>query len=274
MESDPLGNVLSGMRGVRWSAAVADAESGSVIAAFSPDERLATASVGKVFLLLELAHRIRRRELDPLTRLDRRDIDLVHDSGLWQHLASDELPVADLAVLVASVSDNLATNALVRHLGLAMIQRWPDRLGLADTQLFDVVRDVRASEHPPCLSTATAAELLHLLHVLATDRLPESGTGPMVLGWLAAGTDLSMAAAAFGLDPLAHTEHDRGVRLINKTGTDDGVRADVGIVFGQQRTLSYAVLANWTPSSARDPERDAVLSAMRHVGDVVRRLSN
>ena len=258
---------------MRWSVAVGDAESGDVITACAPGEMLATASVGKVFLLLELAHRIRRHELDPLTRLDRRRVEPVADSGIWQHLATDELPIADLAVLVASVSDNLATNVLVDHLGLAAIQRWTERLRLTGTRLLDVVRDVRTPEHPPCLSTGTAAELVRLLHLLATDDLPEPGTGPMVLDWLATGTDLSMTASAFGLDPLAHTEPDRGVRVVNKTGTDDGVRADVGIVFGQQRTLTYAVLANWTPSR-HDPERDAVLPAMRHVGHVVRGMSN
>ena len=51
-----------------------------------------------------------------------------------------------------------------------------------------------------------------------------------VLGWLATGVDLSMVGAAFGLDPLAHAVPDRGISLHNKTGTDAGVRADVGLV--------------------------------------------
>jgi len=265
---------LAGPPGVRWSVAIGDAESGDVITSCAPGEKLATASVGKVFLLLELAHRILRHGLDPLTRLDRRRVEAVADSGIWQHLATDELPIADLAVLVASVSDNLATNVLIDHLGLPAIQRWTDRLGLTDTRLLDVVRDARTPRHPPCLSTGTAAELVRLLHLLATDDLPELGTGPMVLGWLATGTDLSMTASAFGLDPLAHTDTDRGVRVVNKTGTDDGVRADVGVVFGTKRTLTYAVLDDWTPSSPDDPERDAVLAAMRHVGHIVRGMSN
>ncbi len=56
-----------------------------------------------------------------------------------------------------------------------------------------------------------------------------------VLRWVAANADLSMVAAAFGLDPLAHAEPDRGITLINKTGTISTVRADVGIVAASRR---------------------------------------
>ena len=50
--------------------------------------------------------------------------------------------------------------------------------------------------------------------------------------WLSANTDLSMVASAFCLDPLAHFEPDRGIMLVNKTGTNAGVRADAGRVDG------------------------------------------
>jgi beta-lactamase class A len=91
---------------------------------------------------------------------------------------------------------------------------------------------------------------------------------PLVLGWLAAGSDLSMVAGGLGLDPLAHAAADRGLLLRHKTGTDTGVRADVGLVEGPRAALAYAVLANWEPA-AGDP-RDAVLAAMREVGAALR----
>ena len=72
---------------------------------------------------------------------------------------------------------------------------------------------------------------------------------------MATGTDLSMVASAFREDPLAHAQ---GVR--NKTGTDDGVRADVGY----RGDLSYAVLANWDPA-AGDATAE-VMDGMRAIG--------
>ena len=90
-----------------------------------------------------------------------------------------------------------------------------------------------------------------------------------VLDWLATGVDLSMVGSAFGLDPLAHGESDRGVRLWSKTGTSSGVRADVGLVDDDGSRTSYAVLCTW-PTDGPDL-RDDVLDAMRTIGTWLRR---
>jgi beta-lactamase class A len=56
-----------------------------------------------------------RRASGRSTPLARTAEDPVVDSGLWQHLAAEALSAGDLAVLVGAVSDNLATNTLLRH---------------------------------------------------------------------------------------------------------------------------------------------------------------
>ncbi|MEV4508473.1 serine hydrolase [Dactylosporangium sp. NPDC049525] len=209
---------------------------GRVVHAHRPDLVLSTASVGKLLLLLEVA-----RSLPPDLPCDRRDVAAVADSGLWQHLGTDVLPVRDLAVLVASVSDNLATNVLLRRAGLDRVAALAASLGLTVTALHDVVRDVRTAAHPPRLSSGSAGELSLLLH-----RLPGIEGGAQVLDWMRTSVDLSMVASAFDLDPLSHD----GVLLRNKTGTDDGVRADVGVVTGTAGAVSYAALANWSPAAS------------------------
>ncbi len=226
---------------------------GAVLHAHRPELVLSTASVGKLLLLLQVARSV------PLDLpCDRRDVEPVADSGLWQHLSTDVLPAGDLAVLVASVSDNLATNVLLRHAGLDRVAALAGSLGLTATALHDVVRDVRTAAHPPRLSSGSAEELSLLLH-----RLPDLDGGPQVLRWLGTSADLSMVASAFDLDPLSHA----GVVLRNKTGTDEGVRADVGVVTGPAGPVSYAVLANWPPEVATVGE---VLATMRALGDAIR----
>ena len=91
-----------------------------------------------------------------------------------------------------------------------------------------------------------------------------------VMRWVAANADLSMVASAFGLDPLAHAEPDRGITLVNKTGTISTVRADVGIVAGPLGEVAYAVLASWPDDTARDP-RDRILAEMAAIGAAIRR---
>ena len=259
---DDLLAPLDPVADVAWSAVVLDAASGGLLAVRHPDRVLPTASVGKVLLLLETARRLADGRLDPATPLRRGPDDAVADSGLWQHLRTESLPLEDVALLVASVSDNLATNVLLRHIGLDAVGEVGPSLGLATLRLNDRVRDVRGPDDPPTLSQGCALDLARFAALLAT----EDGLEWAVLRrWLASGVDLSLVPGDLGLDPLAHVEEDRGIRLLGKTGSDSGVRADVGIVASGGQVTAYAVVASWTPSS-QDPARDVVLGAMRAVG--------
>jgi beta-lactamase class A len=256
-----------------WSISVIDVESGRSLAELGPDICLSTASIGKLIALVELAERVNRGEADLRTMVRRSDSDRVADSGLWQHLVVDELCLADVATLIGAVSDNLATNVLLGYLGLDSVHRRSELLGLETVRLHDRVRDVRTDDDPPRLSSGTARELAQLLRRLAMDdgSALSEGVGALVLGWLVPSTDLSMVAGAFGLDPLAHAERDRGVRLWSKTGTNVGVRADVGIADGPERRVAYAVLVNWSDTaSVGDRSRDAVLTGMRQIGEAIR----
>jgi beta-lactamase class A len=242
---------------VRWSICLRDLTTGEVLAAHEPERILSTASIGKLLLLVALTTAYQRGDVAPDELLERASELEVADSGLWQHLRVARLPVDDLAVLVGSVSDNTATNVLLQRVGLPRVQEAAVSLGLEHTALLDRVRSHRTVTEPPHLSVGSAGELSRLCSDLAGGRL-----GPDLDRWLAAGTDTSMVAGAFHLDPLAHVDPDRGVLLRHKTGTDDGVRGDVGWVRGPSAAVGYAVLANWR----HDDHRDAVLYAMGRVG--------
>lgn len=257
------------------SVCVRDVATGAVLARVEGDRVHRTASVGKVLLLLAVASRLAAGRLGDDALVDRRRVPPVADSGLWQHLRIDALPVADLAALVGAVSDNLATNALLELIPLAEIDQLAADLGLEVTRLHDRVRDVRGPQDPPTLSSGTADEWCDLFSALAGGQPAQPGLPPAVadrvLGWLALDTDLSMAAAAFGLDPLAHTGADRGLRLAHKTGTDAGVRADVGVLTGPVRTVAYAVLAEFAEDDTWPSQRDVVLANMREWGGRIAR---
>jgi beta-lactamase class A len=242
--------VVSRTPAVDWSVKIGDR------AFHQPERRLRTASVGKLLLLIETARRIEDGRLDPAEPLAKDPALAVADSGLWQHLSVPALPVADLAVLVAAVSDNFATNVLLGRIGLRPLTGLAAELGLRETALLDFVRRKRAPTDPPTLSWGTAGELAAVMSGLARGTVVSPAVSARVDAWLATGVDLSMVASAFDLDPLAHIDG----ALRNKTGTDDGVRADVGHV----GLLPYAVLANWNPG---DGDRTAeVMHGMRAIG--------
>ena len=260
--TDALGELAAS--GARVSASVVDLATGETLLSIDDTVAMPTASLGKVLLLIELSARMRSR--DELTQglVERSVEDSVGDSGLWQHLQAPVLPTADLAALIGGVSDNLATNVLLRRFGLDAVRARAEELGLRRTALLDRVRDRRGPDDAPQLSIGATGELAGLFAGLARGQVIDSMTSSRVIGWLSLGTDLSMVASAFGLDPLAHRSLDHGIQLINKTGTDVGVRAEAGAVRGPSGAVAYAVAVHFDDESLH--ARLRVLDAMRAVG--------
>jgi beta-lactamase class A len=276
------------LAGVQVTACAVDTTSGAVL--FSVDDHLSvpTASIGKVLLLIEVAARISARDgsgavpgpeagdragarsvrpapgAEALSILNRTAQDAVGDSGLWQHLQVPALPVADLAALIGATSDNLATNVLLRRIGLDAVRSRAESLGLRRTLLLDIVRDERGPDDAPQLSVGSARELATLFRRLERGEVVDETTSRLVTGWLSLGSDLSMVGGAFGLDPYAHTAVDHGITLFNKTGTDVGIRSEAGAVIGPRAGIAYAVTMRFNDIDL--PARLAVLDAMRTLG--------
>jgi beta-lactamase class A len=110
----------------------------------------------------------------------------------------------------------------------------------------------------------SAEELARLFAGIARGEVVDASTSYRVADWLALGTDLSMVASAFGLDPLAHTRSDHSITLFNKTGADGGVRAEAGVLRGPRAGVAYAVIVGFDDRLLAD--RLEILGAMRTVG--------
>jgi beta-lactamase class A len=252
------------LQGVQVSARATDLSTGAVL--FSVDDHVVmpTASIGKVLLLVEVAARLQSGQLSPLVQLDRLPQDAAGDSGIWQHLQVPALPVADLAALVGATSDNLATNVLLRRVGLEAVSARTEALGLTRTALLDLVRDHRGPDDAPQLSVGSANELTWLFSALARGEVVDAATSQRVISWLSLNSDFSLVSSAFGLDPHSHRQAEHGILLVNKTGTDAGVRSEVGVLRGPSAGVTYAVSTYFDDTEL--PDRLAVIDSMRTVG--------
>ena len=256
--------------GMAWSIRVVDQADGSVVAEHDPDRQLETASIGKLFLLVEVARRFEDGGLDPAARLEVPAAHRVEDSGLLYRMRDQRIALEDAALLVGAFSDNLATNGLIHVCGLDDVRSVAPELGYADTSLHDYIRDERGAEHPWTPSYGTARELADLMGRLAAGRVVSPAVSARVLHWLAADADTSMVAGAFLLDPLAHEGSEyQGMSLRHKTGSVGFARIDVGHLVGPAASVAYAVGANWKDSPV-DRRADA-LSTMHAVGEEIRR---
>ena len=255
-----LSEMLEGLQArtpqMRWSICIE--RDGERVAALRPDSVLATASLGKVFLLGEVSRGLREGTLDSGLLLKPVHEDQVFDSGLWQFFDSVDLSVEALAILVAAVSDNLATNVLLRHVGLASVQRLSESLAMPHTRMLDRIRDARGPQDPAAPSAGSASDYARFMRLVSSGQVVDEEVSSILRAWLATGVDLSMFAEAWCLDPLAHRVNPWN--FFNKTGFDQGVRADAGAFSHGGREWSYAVICNWEASGT---ELD--LRAMREI---------
>lgn len=145
----------------------------------------------------------------------------------------------DLVALMIIVSDNTATNMLIRHLGMDAVNRTMRDLGLMDSALNRKMFDKEQAEKN-VQNYVTAADMgallkhLHnshvispeaskrMLHILKNQKL--NGKMPFYLG------DLDIA---------------------HKTGEDDGITHDVGIVYAEEPFIA-CFLSNNTDEPAFD----------------------
>jgi len=201
-------------------------ESGRIVGSMNPRITMPHASVGKILLLIETARRIQEGACDPAQNLPR-PIEL-QDSGLWQHMEQQTLTVHDACVLIGSVSDNMATNALIDLIGLDSIQHMREKHlpHLPSLELSDVVREHRESTHPAEFSQGSTHDWSQLVHDLRLGQVISPDVSHQVRTWLAMSVDHSMVLAPFAFDPLVSNVET----CFNKTGNDVHVRADVGVI--------------------------------------------
>ncbi|MCA1219210.1 serine hydrolase [Streptomyces sp. 8L] len=223
------------------------------------DEVLPLASVGKLLLLAEIARGLTGGDLRADEPVELLDEDYCGGSGLLTGLSARRWTLSDLALLTASVSDNTATNALIRRVGLERVNDTAAGLGLTATRLLDRIREPRLPEHPSTFAVGTAAELAALAGRIAGDER----WARLLLGWMAGCCDRAMVPALIPHDPEDDSIREvpsASLWVANKTGVDAGVRCDVGVVRGG-RQVCYAVLANCAPG-----DEFTMTRAMREVG--------
>ncbi len=99
--------------------------------------RLPSASLIKLPILAAFWETVEAGRLDPGERVSVPAEALrVEGTGVLKALAPGLQPTwSDLATLMITVSDNVATNLIIDRLGMEAIQGWIDKAGLAETRI-------------------------------------------------------------------------------------------------------------------------------------------
>jgi beta-lactamase class A len=228
--------------GAKVSVRINDLDRGSTVLRGDDFVTLPVAGLGMVPLLIEVAAAIEAGTLDPLEIIDRSSIERVEVGGVWQHLKAPALPVVDLAVLAASSGDAAASNALINRVGLPAVRARIEQLGMSHSALLDRFRDHRGPDDAPQVALGSTRELAQMFAALVNSEAVTAGVSAQVAEWLSLNQDLSLVASATGLDPFAHFNDEHGLLFINKTGRDDGIRVEAGVLAGPRAGVAYALI--------------------------------
>lgn len=212
-----------------WGFAVR--ESGDLIAAVNADDVMVPASTIKVAVLVltlqeVAAGRLAWGQLLPIADPGQR----VGGSGVLVWMPNvTELSIAEIAELMIVVSDNEATNILMRLLGVQTLDRRLAQLGLQHTQLQRTLMDT----HLPGRNRTSAADQALLLDLLCGDLLPPE--------------QRQIALDVLGRQQFRSRIPGRiagQVTVGNKTGSIDGIRHDVAILEFDGRQVVFAALGS------------------------------
>lgn len=195
-------------------------------AAFShrADETFLAASVVKFPLHLLYLQKAAAGEISMAEKLTVTDADKVPVCGaLTLFTGPVEADIATLCRLMISLSDNTATNVLIRRLGFDEIERGFAAMGLDTTRIRRCMFDIAASKAgvQNTISPLEMGILLEKLHSGAL--LPPQQTKEAMDILLQQQIEHKLGGKICGALPIAH-----------KTGEDDNLSNDVGIVFAPQ----------------------------------------
>ncbi|MEU4575670.1 serine hydrolase [Nonomuraea sp. NPDC023979] len=274
--------MLAGARGFVHARDIdGDAEFG-----LDPDEPVVLASVFKIAVALEYARQAAAGELSRTERLTVTAAD--KDGGIGTSGCADDvsLTLRDLAHFMLTMSDNAATDVLLRRVGLDRVHATLAGLGLRRTRLIggcaelfaQVVAELGtidtdgmprerieplAVRDPERTTSSTPRETTALLAAIWRDEAGPPEACAEVRTIMGNQIWSHRLAAGFGDE----------VRVSGKTGTLWGIRNEAGVVeYPDGGRYAVAVFLRTTRLGGRDPEADAAIGrAARHAVDRLRR---
>ena len=199
---------------------------------FLADEIFPTASVIKLPVLLTLMQQVENGEYSLDDPLMLRRADHVAGSGLLQHLSPGlTMPIRDWAFLMMSISDNLATNVLIDHVGLDEVNEWLDEHDYPDIRLHRKINFNLLKTDQKLLGTSTPAALTRMITaVYQHTHVSPAACTEMMRMMNKVGADRVGRYLPF--EPYGSDVPDSEIlRLAGKTGSLAGMRAQTAVIY-------------------------------------------
>lgn len=218
-ERGTLGVSVIGPDGSRWS--------------HHGQRRFRAASTVKIAIMIEIFRQIDAGTLSLEDAYTLADEDRTGGSGVLMHMSTGaQINRADLLYLMISISDNHATNVLIRDAGIERINATMQDIGMSRSNLSRIMRGRPAQDDEQENFSASDDYVTAVQGIL--DGTVASATSCEAMTRLMEQQQNRRRLARF-------LPSDREVRFGSKTGSNAGVTNDVGFVIGPNGRLIIAV---------------------------------
>jgi beta-lactamase class A len=212
------------------------------------DERFPTASVIKVALCAAVLDAVARGEADlgQTVRLPPPD-QRVAGGGILKQLELGSLSLRDTIELTITLSDNVATNALLTVLDVDRVNDYLAGLGLEHTRMLGPIDFKRiGSGLKGGIGVSTPREQLQLFSALAREQILTPDLCRHLVGVLGRQHYQDQIPRWLPFDHYAQYHgRTQPLTIANKTGELDGVRADAGLLVHAERgTVAVAIFSD------------------------------
>lgn len=227
-----VGDVEKDLDGV-LGVAMLDLTSGRTFL-LHPDEVFPQASSIKITVLAELYRQSEQGRLKLTDAYVVQATDIVQDSDIMGGLTPGvtTLTNRDLATMMVAVSDNAATNVLIDRVGMDNVKTMLEGQGLRETKLRRKMMDLKAAGEGR-ENVSTPREMMTLLEKLYHGKI----LGPTKDDFF---TMLATHKNSWIPKPLPE-----GTKVADKPGELEGVRADSGVVFLDNRPYVLCVMTTY-----------------------------
>ena len=258
----PIGSQLAAIAsrfGGKVAFAAVDLKTGERFG-LAPDRPVATASVIKLPVMVEAFYQMQEGKLQWSQPVKETTFDRVRGSGILQDLHQQiGLTLGDAITLMIDLSDNTASNIVIRTVGISAVNNRMKGLGLKHTKLFGYVFHEKDSSDPEAqkfgLGETTADDMVQLLTLIRQYHILTPTACNHMLEILSKQRDLD----AFP----RYTSDIPGVTWERKTGALDDLRNDVGIAETPAGPIVMAGFASDSPDHQWTADNAALLVLAR-----------
>ena len=223
------------------------------------DGKIPAASLVKIPIMMAYQYAAKDRKIDLAEKVELKSSQKTDGSGVLKTFkAGSVFSIDDIIYLMITQSDNTASNILIDTLGMDTLNRYFARMGLKNTNLSRKMMDFKARS-AGIENYTTAGDMALSLEKLYSGRFINMPVSKKCLRLLASQKINDRIPKKLPSDTV----------VAHKTGLENGICHDVGIVYTNKGNFLICVLTKHHNKSARDTKQliqDISLAAYNYYG--------